>query len=637
MPTPGAVKVWNHFVSIGFLLLTGLFAHQQIGVAGLNGTSGSITIWVPPLSTRGRWVVDANGNRFKLKSGNWHGGSGTYEGSGDINDDSKHHASENAHTMPLGLQYSHVNDIIDAFESYGLNSIRLQFSNEMIHDMSVIQDAWVAANPQFKGLTPLQVYDAIVAALTARGFAVILNNHTNKSRWCCGVNDGNERWNESQTDDVWQADWLFMVNRYKNNPRVVGADLYNEVRRDLLNDPNWGSADSHDWYRAAQRAAERIHSEANPNLLIIIEGINWYGLPVDGFDHGRPTLEPVGTLSHTLLVSNKLVYSAHFYAYTGPKHSGATGIGETSDLRYRDYSKNDLYDVIRREAGYVALDPDAHYTAPVWNSEFGCVNAGVADVDKNWMINHVNYLIQNDIDFAIWPLVGYLQNGAGNGWALYNWDTALNKASGLYDGGDWRADLWRSLVNSGRTGSIQQPTARYKMVNMDHDIDGVQSLIQRGRGDWDSGATKAMCPDGFRILGLSRSSRRGLCTDATFGDLWTTDKSTTTVWQENHVDTDWASGYTKYQCPVDQYVVGYAMRGAKVSTVLCAKASRALGKSSGVTVWFDQGDNQRELVGGDYASGDWKGSCARDEYVAGVAFTTRIASSGNPAAILCRK
>ncbi|GGI98597.1 hypothetical protein GCM10011581_39720 [Saccharopolyspora subtropica] len=101
-------------------------------------------------------------------------------------------------------------------------------------------------------------------------------------------------------------------------------------------DPNWGSGDERDWFAAAQRAGDRILTEANPNLLIIIEGINWVGIPVDGLPHGRPTLAPARTLSHTLVSSGKLVYSAHFYGYTGPNHSGATGPGETHDPRYQD-------------------------------------------------------------------------------------------------------------------------------------------------------------------------------------------------------------------------------------------------------------------------------------------------------------
>jgi aryl-phospho-beta-D-glucosidase BglC (GH1 family) len=131
--------------------------------------------------------------------------------------------------MPLAVQYMPISQILDSFEQLGINSIRLQWSNEMFHDTSIVQDDWVKANPQFRGMTALQIYDECVRALTARGFAVILNNHTNKSKWCCGVNNGNERWNESQNDDAWMDDWVAMVKRYKYNPRVVAADPYNEV------------------------------------------------------------------------------------------------------------------------------------------------------------------------------------------------------------------------------------------------------------------------------------------------------------------------------------------------------------------------------------------------------------------------
>ncbi|ALG12722.1 hypothetical protein [Kibdelosporangium phytohabitans] len=42
--------------------------------------------WAGPLSTSGRHIVDARGKRFMLKSGNWHGASGTWTGSGDVGD-----------------------------------------------------------------------------------------------------------------------------------------------------------------------------------------------------------------------------------------------------------------------------------------------------------------------------------------------------------------------------------------------------------------------------------------------------------------------------------------------------------------------------------------------------------------------
>jgi endoglucanase len=328
------------------------------------------TAWAPPLSTRGRYIVDANGERFKLKSGNWHGASGTWNGSGDANEDANHHAGENSGRIPLDLDRAPISEIVAGLQDIGVNSVRLAFSNQMQRDEDSVTDASVAANPHLRGRTPLRVYDGVVAALTDAGVAVILNNHTNTTRWCCGV-DGNERWNTSQSAEAWENDWLFMVRRYLNNPRVVGADLYNEVRRTVWDDPNWGWGNDHDWFAASQWLGDRILQEANPNLLIIVEGLNWTGIPADGFPHGPPTLEPVQGLSHTLVSSGKLVYSAHFYGYTGPNHSGATGIGETSDPRYQDLTRDELYDVLDRQAFYLTARSDQHFTAPLWISEFG--------------------------------------------------------------------------------------------------------------------------------------------------------------------------------------------------------------------------------------------------------------------------
>lgn len=192
-----------------------------------NSTSNLTGSWVPPLSTRGRYIIDANEQRFKLRGGNWHGASGTYLGRGDINNNENHHAGEKAYQTPLCLDRVAIDDIVESFLQLGINAVRLPFSNEMIETtaQNTIPDAALAANPQFRGMTPLEIYDACVEALTSRGIAVILNNHTVKSLWCCGV-DVNARWNGAQSTEAWIQDWLFMVRRYKDNARVVGAELY---------------------------------------------------------------------------------------------------------------------------------------------------------------------------------------------------------------------------------------------------------------------------------------------------------------------------------------------------------------------------------------------------------------------------
>jgi len=614
------------------ILLVGLLGAGILLVpSGTSGAAGSDeATWVGPLSTRGRYVVDARGDRFKLRSGNWHGASGTWNGSGDINDSANHHAGEKADQIPLGLDRARVDVIIDSFAELGLNSVRLPFSNQMIHDTTPLPDSSVAANPELRGKTPLQVYDAVVDRLTARGIAVILNNHTNTSRWCCGL-DGNERWNTAQSAGQWEDDWLFMARRYAANKRVVGADLYNEVRRTVLDDPNWGSGDNHDWQLASQRVADRIQLEANPDLLIIVEGINWTGIPLDGLPHGRPTLEPVRTLSHTLVQSGKLVYSAHFYGYTGPNHSGATGTGETHDPRYQDLSPAELRDVLYRQAFYVSAETGEHFTAPVWISEFGVGGREETNpVARAWFENFVDNLIQADADFAYWPLVGFHTNRTGNGWALAHWDAAGNRM-GLYDGDDWRAPAWSRLISAtGRTGQIPAVTP-WSMLTLDHG-DFQQSKAVRALPDWNSGAYKAVCPDGQRLTGLSHTGNRGLCTGSS-----TAPAAFTTVRDESYVDYDWASGYTKAQCPPDHYLAGYSMTGAAFSAGLCARSQTPLGRN-GRTVWFDRGDNRPAGdPGGEYANGRYKGQCAPDEYIAGVAYTGRIGSSRTPDALLCRR
>ncbi|MFJ9133671.1 glycoside hydrolase family 5 protein [Streptomyces sp. NPDC102256] len=588
--------------------------------------------WQPPLSTRGRYVVDADGNRFRMKSANWDGAQGSWTGSGSTDDPANHHAGQNSHGIPLGLDRVPLPRLLGDFRQLGINSIRLPFSNEMIHATAPVPDVAVTANPELRGKTPLQVYDAVVTALTRSGFAVVLNNHTNTSRWCCGI-DGNERWNSGQSTRQWADDWVFMARRYADDPRVVGADLYNEVRRDVLDDPNWGLGDAHDWYAAAQLAADRILTEADPDLLVVIEGINWTGLPVDGLPHGRPTLTPARTLSHTLVAPHKLVYSAHFYGYTGPRHSGATGIGETHDARYQDLTRDQLAQVLHDQAFFVSDEANQHFTAPVWISEFGIGAGETGTAARAWFGNITDYFADHDADFAYWPLVGW---DGRDDWSLLRYGTAGDR-HGVLDQDDWRAAAWNRLMNApSRTGSVA-PVPGWDMLATDHG-DQVQSLRVRAGGDWDSGASKAACPDGERLIGLGHSGVRALCTDVTAGDLRAGDTQTV-VTDERHVpqDGDWASGYTKLQCPAGDFLVGYSRRGGRTSAGLCVPAAHALA-GAGRTVWFDRSDNRpASAFGGDFASGDYKGQCADDEYAAGIAFTTRLGSRPGPAALLCRK
>ncbi|WP_329486272.1 glycoside hydrolase family 5 protein [Kitasatospora sp. NBC_01246] len=600
-------------------------------------TGGQLTAsWTGPLSTQGRYTVDAKGDRFKLKSANWAGAQGTWEGSGDVDDPANNQAGQVSHNIPLGLDRVPMAQLMSDFHGLGINSVRLPFANAMIHDTTTVPDAAVTANPQLRGKTPLQVYDAVVAALTADGFAVVLNNHTTSYRFCCSL-DGNERWNSGQSTQQWVDDWVFLVNRYKANKRVVGADLRNEVRRDTWDDPNWGTGDSHDLYKAFEEAGNAI-LEADPDMLIVMEGINWQGIPQGMFSHGRPMLTPVGHLSNTLVRSGKLVYAAHFYGYTGPNHTGASGgwqNGETNDPRYQDLSPEELVKVVGDQALFVT-EAGQHFTAPVWISEFGAAGRGSDNgKEKDWFDRFTDILASHDTDFAMWPLVGWTDaNGKPNdNWALISYD-AKGKRYGLQDGGDWRVDGWNQLVNApGRTGQVDK-VDHWNMLSLSGGDQNL-SITMRAKGDWSYGNYKAACPDSERLIALGRGNSSGLCTDADepaagSGDL-------TVVNSEKYVTSDWAWGYNKIQCPDDTFAAGYSANGSIVALV-CRPSAAPL-PTGGRTIWFDHGDN-RPTTGGsvqsDWAAGYYKGQCKDDEYIAGVAMTWRWNEHGVPDALLCR-
>ncbi|MFD8593475.1 glycoside hydrolase family 5 protein [Kitasatospora sp. NPDC059646] len=592
--------------------------------------------WTGPLSTRGRYVVDAGGNRFKLKAGNWAGAQGTWEGSGSTTDPADNQAGQVSYNIPLGLDRVPIADILAGFHTLGLNAVRLPFANALVHDTAPVPDAAVTANPQLKGRTPLQVMDAVVAALTADGFAVILNNHTTSYRFCCGL-DGNERWNSGQSTQQWENDWLFLVGRYKDNKRVVGADLRNEVRRDTWNDANWGWGDDHDEYAAFEEAGNRI-LQADPDMLVVMEGINWQGIPTDITPHGRPMLTPVANLSNTLIRSDKLVYAAHFYAYTGPANTGAgSGPGSTSDPRYQDLTPAQLAQVVDQEALFVTR-AGQHFTAPVWVSEFGAAGRdGSSAKEQAWWAAFTDILVRNDTDFAVWPLVGWADNSGKpqDSWALLSY-APTGARTGLPDGGDWRATDWNKLVNApGLTGPVAR-TARWNMLDLDFG-DQITSARMLAQPDWSVGNRKGVCPDTQRLIGLGRGNGRGLCTDAGQPAQAPGAYVTVTGWTSTG-QGDWAPGYDKLQCPDRYYAIGYSQRNNAMSALLCAPAATPLPTAGHVT-WFDHGDNRPAgagSTGSDWAPGHYKGQCADNEYVAGVADTWRYLEYGVPDALLCR-
>lgn len=565
------------------------------------------------LSNSGRYLVDACQNRFKLKSVNWFGGSDTWQ-------------------VPLGLDKQSIAYIANLIRQMGFNSVRLPFSNQAIHTTTPVDPAHVAANSELVGKTPLQVYDAVVKGLTDAGIVVILNNHTTSSEWCCNYDKNGLWWGGSgywQDTQQWQADWVYMSNRYKSNALVAGADLRNEVRTMLGNNsldprsPTWGNHGGDDWRQAATDAGNAV-VKTNPKMLVILEGINYTGVPL--FGGYRPLLSPAYDAPAVMQKPSKLMYAAHNYGYIGPKATGAGGAVDGGNPTYNSMDKATLYSNLNSGFGFVA-NPGKTYSAPVWVSEFGIgFDASTSDADKTWFANLTQYLIDYDLDFAYWALNGTQTDKVeGYGLLTEDWSAPRN---------DWRTPYMNALVNApGKTGPIAE-TDRFTAPDYGNGDENQSASL----GDWDYGATKATCPDGYHMAGAARYDRsnstgryRILCSNQSFGNLWSAGDSTMTLstyegtWYRGY---DWAGGYTKYECPKGYFAAGVSKRWWGTAGMLCAKANRPLGNTCR-TIWFDRYDIRASTKGGDWATGAIKGQASDYEYIAGIA-----QYNGNAAAIL---
>jgi endoglucanase len=322
----------------------------------------SITQYELPLSTAGRHVVDAKGRRFKLASINWYGASDEL-------------------FIPGGLDVQHRSVLAHTIKKLGFNSVRLPYADELVMRNPVILPHLVIANPDLAGLQALDVFEAVVTALTDAGIAVIVNNHITSATWCCGADPCDAGWANDhllglcrvrQTEDEWIDHWETVMERFIDNPYVIGADLRNEVRG------LWGTMPWSKWAAAAERCGNRLLAMKR-DWLIVVEGTE------SANDVSGALTRPI-----ELDVAHKLVYSAHIY--------GWSGWGEL-DGRFSQRSYASFVKTMRRNWGYL-VEGDI---APVWVGEFGAPDHPSVG-NMNYWRNMFRYLKAVDADFGYWAL-----------------------------------------------------------------------------------------------------------------------------------------------------------------------------------------------------------------------------------------
>ncbi|KAI0202252.1 glycoside hydrolase family 5 protein [Astrocystis sublimbata] len=377
-----------------------------------------------PLKTSSRWILDADGNRVKLRCINWAG-----------------HLETNT---PEGLNKQPVSYIADFIAKQGFNCVRLTYSiDHALNPDTPISQAFTNAasaasvdvntmNSMYTQVaeknafavngTNRDAYAAVIAALWDKGVMTILDNHNSKATWCCDLTDGNGWWDKGAgynkansryfNTDNWLRGLESMASWAQSQPGVVGMGLRNEIREFLLQGTFNGRDD---WYNYLTQAATRVH-KANPDVLILMGGT-----------------QSSTDLTHIRANRNidwsawagKHVWEWHAYEFTVTYALAKASCGATKDA----------YGLFN---GFV-LEQGKDYTAPLILTEFGFGqvgggNMGLNDDDNKYFQCLREYVLSNDSEWAIWAIMGsyYVREGTidydeGFGVLSHDWSGFRNK------------------------------------------------------------------------------------------------------------------------------------------------------------------------------------------------------------------
>lgn len=212
------------------------------------------------LHTDGSKILDANGTEVWITGVNWFGyntGSNVFDGVWAVN----------------------MKDAIASIADHGFNLLRIPMSAELVL-------AWKngeypqanfnqAENADLVGMTSLEIFDLALATCKANGIKVMLDIHSAET------NSAGHMTNLWYTDKISAEQFLeslvYLADRYKDDDTVIAFDLKNEPH----GKPNeagaiWNdSSDPDNWKAVAEKAGNAV-LDLNPNVLIMIEGIEIY-------------------------------------------------------------------------------------------------------------------------------------------------------------------------------------------------------------------------------------------------------------------------------------------------------------------------------------------------------------------------
>ena len=383
--------VWQNVVIV--------VAQHGPDTASLPSIADRLLASVPTaLHAQGTQMVDAANVPVHLAGLNWYG-------------------TEQQDFVVGGLDFKPYQSILWSMKRAGYNTIRLPFSDQVVEQNPIVT-AHVSANPELAGLHALDIFDRIVAYAGAIGLSIILDNHRSDAGW--SSQESGLWYTPTYPESAFQHDWVTIAQRYAANNVVIGADLRNEPHGAA----RWGNGDpATDWKMAAERAGNAVLG-ANPHLLIMVEGVQYYGTAPSYWWGGN--LMGVATAPVSLQfpggssARSQLVYSTHDYGVDNC-NSGCPWFNATT-------SYASLAAIWDQYWGYITADPARPYAAPVWVGEFGTCNYNVGCVadtipgsQGQWFSSLVQYIGSKHLSWAYWSANATQSTAATRTYGTLDW------------------------------------------------------------------------------------------------------------------------------------------------------------------------------------------------------------------------
>jgi endoglucanase len=298
--TRGLLRVGGGVTTVALALAAAATAVVMAGGQASAATGGTGTGY---LHTSGTHLVDSTGATVRLTGLNWFG----------METDNK-----TFHGLWASVTWK---SMMDHMAQLGYNTIRVPYSDDALKSDAVATSVNTYTNPDLVGLSPLQILDKVVEYAGTKGMRIFLDRHRPTSAGQSAL-----WYTAAVPESTWISNMQLLARRYAGNPTVVGIDLHNEPHADGT-DPQgtgscWGCGDTtRDWRLAAQRGGNAV-LQANPNWLIIVEGVSctsggnanvWDDVPDEPCGWWGGNLTKAKDYPVQLSVANRLVYSAHEY------------------------------------------------------------------------------------------------------------------------------------------------------------------------------------------------------------------------------------------------------------------------------------------------------------------------------------